>query len=205
MLYLIYLSALPAGDGNNEHEDLIRRAQENDRIAFEKLSSIIAPKLKGFLLYETPKFLEVEEIMVITMERLFFSIKSFRFESSILTYTFKIARRVKYEMLRKLPANKGISTFTEMKANDDDDPADRIEYGVNAEDIVIKNSLRRAINKALSELSPDHREIIICCLIHELSTKDTAILLGIKKEGTIKSRLARAKEELKKKLENFLK
>jgi len=205
LLYLFYLTAMPSGDSKHEHEDLIRRAQKGDRNAFDDLTAILAPRLKSFMAKETPFFLDVEDVVLEAMVRLFTSIKNFRFESSITTYSFKLARRAMSDLIRRHPSSKGISTFSEIKVGDDDvDIIERIEIGKNSEEIIIANELKDQINAALDELSSVHRDVINCCLIQGLSHKDAAIILGTF-EGTIKSRLSRAKVEMQKKLENILK
>jgi RNA polymerase sigma-70 factor (ECF subfamily) len=147
---------------------------------------------------ETPPFLDVEDVVLEAMVRLFNSIKTFRFESSITTFLFKLARRARSELIRKHPSTRGISTFSEMKVRDDeDDVIERIETGNTPENTVIGNDFKVKINAALAELSPILRDVIICILIHGLSYKDTAKVLGIL-ENTVKSRFSRAKIDLKK-------
>jgi RNA polymerase sigma-70 factor (ECF subfamily) len=48
-----------------------------------------------------------------------------------------------------------------------------------------------AARVALSRLSTAHRAVVVCRVLLDLSTVETATLLGIS-EGTVKSRLARA-------------
>ena len=59
------------------------------------------------------------------------------------------------------------------------------------------------IKKVVMGLPDNYREVIICVYYREMSVADTAELLGIA-EGTVKSRLARAREQLKNKLEGRL-
>lgn len=207
MLYLIYLAALPAGNGNHEHEDLVRRAQRDDTKAFEQLTAIIAPKIKAFLIYEVPPNIEVEEVVVIAMTRLYFCIKSFRFESSITTFAFKIARHVKNDMIRREPCIKGVSTISELTVDEDDDVEERVFYSIQSDDendILIDDSLKQVIDMTLAELSDDHREIIILSLIEKFNNQQISKILKIS-EGTIKSRLSRAKKSFIEKFEKNLK
>lgn len=203
LLYVFYLMVLPSDDNRHEHEYLIQLAQTGDRNAFEKIAAIYAPKIKSFLSRETPSYLEVEDVVQEAMVRLFTSIKNFRFESTLTTFLIKIARRALAELIRKHPSSKGIRTFSEMKAKDnDEDIVELIQLGVNSEDIVITNEFNAKIEQALSELSQNHREVIALCLIHELGRDEVADILN-ESDGTIKSRLFRARQELKKKLKNL--
>ncbi|HKJ57155.1 MAG TPA: sigma-70 family RNA polymerase sigma factor [Nitriliruptoraceae bacterium] len=54
----------------------------------------------------------------------------------------------------------------------------------------------QSLRRALSGLSDDHRAVVVLRLLHEMSTKETALALDIP-EGTVKSRLARALDQLR--------
>ena len=55
---------------------------------------------------------------------------------------------------------------------------------------------RNLIQKAMATLTPDHRSILVLCLMEEFSHKEAAEALGLN-EGTVKSRLSRAKQAIK--------
>ena len=52
-------------------------------------------------------------------------------------------------------------------------------------------------------LPEQYREVLLCVYYHEMSVADTAKSLGIA-EGTVKSRLSRARDMMKNKLEGRL-
>ena len=57
---------------------------------------------------------------------------------------------------------------------------------------------RRSIRSYdMEELEPEHRQILTLRVVNDLSYADIAEILGVK-EGTVKSRLARAREKLRK-------
>jgi RNA polymerase sigma-70 factor (ECF subfamily) len=59
---------------------------------------------------------------------------------------------------------------------------------------------RRALLRALRALDDDHREVVHCRHLLQLSVAETALALGLP-EGTVKSRLSRALERLRELLE----
>lgn len=58
----------------------------------------------------------------------------------------------------------------------------------------------QSLRRALASLSDDHRAVVVLRLLHEMSTRETALALDIP-EGTVKSRLARALDQLRSNLD----
>ncbi len=64
------------------------------------------------------------------------------------------------------------------------------------EDRIIEITTTENIRKAIAHLSEDLKATLILCQVEEVDIKDAAVILGIP-EGTVKSRLFRAKQELR--------
>lgn len=69
----------------------------------------------------------------------------------------------------------------------------------NPEEIVVNAQIKEAIEKAIVQLKPDFRAIITLCDIQNVSYEDASKILGIP-TGTVRSRLSRAREALKSKI-----
>lgn len=61
----------------------------------------------------------------------------------------------------------------------------------------------RTVREAVQELPGHYKDVVLCVYFREMGIEETAKELGIR-AGTVKSRLARAKEKLKKGLERRL-
>ncbi len=77
---------------------------------------------------------------------------------------------------------------------------DRADPSSDPEADARKAALARRIAEALEHLKPHHREIIVLCDLEERPDSEVAALLGVPK-GTVKSRLRRARKELRGHLE----
>ncbi len=97
------------------------------------------------------------------------------------SYLLTIARNTVYDHWRKRK-NKLSLDFLKLKAKEKD-----IE-------------LKLDIEKGIKKLSPKLKEVVILREINQLEYQEIAAVLGIEK-GTVKSRLSRAREELKSFLE----
>jgi len=78
------------------------------------------------------------------------------------------------------------------KEEDVDEFADHLELSVSAAD----RDVVRDLSKAMSQLSVEHREILLLVSVEELNYREIAEELGIP-QGTVMSRLARARERLR--------
>ena len=67
---------------------------------------------------------------------------------------------------------------------------------------MLRHEREAAIRKALLELAEIYREAIILCDIEGLTYEEIAAALEIN-IGTVKSRIARGREELRKRLKGF--
>ena len=126
------------------------------------------------------------------------SLSSFQFEAAFSTWLFRLTSNICVDFLR---AKKRRATVSLTVVSDDDeelqlelpDPAPGPEQAVlAAED-------RALLTQALNALPAEHRQIITLRAIDDLSYSQIAEILGIQ-EGTVKSRLSRARTALKNKL-----
>ncbi|HUV04881.1 MAG TPA: RNA polymerase sigma factor, partial [Armatimonadota bacterium] len=77
------------------------------------------------------------------------------------------------------------------------------DWSTNPERTLEKKDLQAAVQGALDTLSDEHRAVVVLHHIEGMDLKDIAQELGIP-EGTVKSRLARARDELKRKLGHYV-
>lgn len=68
------------------------------------------------------------------------------------------------------------------------------------EEQMIEKMTTENVRKAILQLGEDLKSTLILCQVEEVDIKDAAVILGVP-EGTVKSRLFRAKQELRKILE----
>ena len=110
------------------------------------------------------------------------------------SYITKLARNTAVDQYRK---NKR-ETSRVVSADAETDRDSGISHNPIEDMIVALGSSQRV--RELVDLLPDkYREVIICIVFHELSGRETALMLGIG-EGTVRKRYERAKKILKKKL-----
>lgn len=143
----------------------------------------------------------VHDTMDVSQEaflKMYKGISSFKAESSFSSWLYMIARNCAYDFLRKQksPSVSLDSTDDEGKTIDIADTSKKS----NPEDTYISNEKHELVWKAINMLSEDHKEILVMRDISGLSYEDISYILSIE-QGTVKSRLFRAREQLRKYLE----
>lgn len=133
--------------------------------------------------------------------KLYHCIGSFKGESSFSSWLYRIAKNAALDYLRREKKNRTVSIDAE---NEDGE-----KYIAEIPDVSGKNDpekaaldseRRRILYAALEELSDEHKEILLLRDINGYSYEEVGERLGLE-AGTVKSRLFRAREALRKKLE----
>ena len=142
----------------------------------------------------------VQEIFL----KVFRNINGFKGESSLKTWIFRIAFS---EILNRLRWWKRRYRHATVSL-DEDQNGNGHGYRLSdatpgPEQILQSKEQEQAIQQALKKLSSDHRSIIILRDIEGFSYGEIADVLGVS-IGTVKSRLARARADLKKSLMRYL-
>ncbi len=164
---------------------LIRAMAQGDVQALDALyarhgRSILA-YLRGLLTDQQ----QAEEILQDVMLAAWRGAGDFRGESQVKTWLIGIARLKAFNVLRRHQPQLTVLDDTVLR--DDDSGVFRK---------VVLDGEREAIRKALHELPSDQRETLELIFYHELSGAEAADVLGVA-EGTVKSRLHRAKAALR--------
>lgn len=131
--------------------------------------------------------------------KLYHSIGSFKAESSFSSWLYRIAKNSALDFLRKEKYNrKNVSLSTENSDGEETviEVADTSEKN-NPEKSYLKEEQKKLLYESLDELSDDHKQIIIMRDIDGYAYEDIAEMLGLE-PGTVKSRLFRAREALRK-------
>lgn len=134
------------------------------------------------------------------------AVKSFRGDSGLKTWLFRIAINESRNRWRRWKRRRRGDTFSlENETGTDDDARPQQIADANAVDpeaAAISRERADALRKALSELPRQYREALTLRDIDGLSYEEVAQALGTN-TGTVKSRIARGREELRRKLKGI--
>jgi RNA polymerase sigma-70 factor, ECF subfamily len=178
--------------------DLIRRARMNDEAAFRRIVERYQDQVAATVVGMLGRGPESDDMGQETFIRLYRSLNDIRGGSSLGTYLTRIAINLCLDAIRR---NQRRRFWFRM----DEPPNEALPTElVVDESRHIENSERREwISKAVRSLDPKHRAVVVLRMMAGYSTKETAELLKIP-IGTVLSRLSRAQDRLRLKLQPLM-
>ena len=186
----------------------IERLKRGDEAAFETLVNERSGEIYGLLYRLTENVEEARDLTQETFLRAFQSIDHFRGDSDVRTWIYRIAinqarNRWRWWRRRRRDATVSIDApeigggrlglISTLKSTTAKDP----------EQDTLASERERALKKALGTLKRVYREAVILRDIEGFAYEEIATTLDIS-VGTVKSRLARGRQELRRKLEGSL-
>ena len=178
----------------SEEADLIRRVQAGDEMAFRDVVERYQAKVFSIIFGILRNHNDAEDIAQQVFAKIYFSIRSFDFRSSLLTWIYKITVNECYDYLRKKKVRKLVyeSDFSE----EDSMRMENTDAAIDLHSPVDTNLAQRdLVNKLLSKISEQDRSLILLKEVEGHSVEELAHMTGMN-ENTIKVKLFRARQKL---------
>ncbi len=180
---------------NNSEKELIKKAILGDEASFEAL--IFSCKGKAYSI--AFRYLRNREDAMDVLQESFIKIYrhlgKFNFESSFDTWVYRIVINTCNDLLKKAKTRPPLESI--YKNHDSNYHVEIVDKGLLPEEKLIKKEESEYILECLDQLQAEQREILVLRDIHGFSYEEISGLLKIN-SGTVKSRISRARENLKK-------
>lgn len=182
---------------DTNERDLIKRAKSGDVEAFEQLILGCEKKVFNIAYRMIGNYDDANELAQEVFLKAFRSIKNFKGDCLFSTWIYRVTANVCLDELRRRKKKTVISLDEDIELKDgevkrqipDDAPTPDIE----AESNVIKN----IVNESIRQLPDDYRNMIVLRDIQGFSYDEISKIVNCP-EGTVKSRINRARQALKK-------
>lgn len=184
------------GEGPSESQSFLDRLRAGDAEAFEEMVRTYQHRVYGVALRMMRSPAEAEEVAQETFLRAHRALGEFRGDARLLTWLYAIASRLCLNRLasgESRMARHRADDVAHLPGREGDEPGDDLERGER----------EAALHRAIGELPEDRRIVVTLRDLEGLSYEEIAAALGLEL-GTVRSRLHRARVELKEKLERYL-
>ncbi len=178
--------------------DLVKKCKKGSReafnILFSRYQSQVINTAYGMLSDREDAYDAAQEVFV----RVYKNIESFKEQSSFTTWLYRITTNVCSDILRKRQKNTGVISINGVL--DDDKELDIPDENPTPEENAELTERQRAVRDAIASLKDEYRIVITLCDMEDMSYDEISEVLRLP-VGTVKSRINRARNALKKKLE----
>ena len=198
------VSSAPLGPSD---QDLVRRAQERDEVAFRGLFDRYHRRAFAVAFGVVKNKQDALDIVQEAFVKVYRHIDNFQGSSSFYTWLYRIVMNLAIDHVRRNKKSRDLDYDDRVGRTHEDVAGDgamlpRILDG-NPAKTVLRQELTEKIQAALAELPEYHRAVIILREVEGLSYEEMAEILKVPK-GTIMSRLFHARRKMQAALRQYL-
>ena len=195
---------MPEDPGAFDETDLLLRARAGDDNAFTELLTRYERKILRLAKNITQNDEDAEDVLQETFLKAYSHLDRFKGDSKFYTWIVRIAVNEALMKLRKRKSDKTVPLDQEVDTGEDFIPREIAVWDENPEKTYSRDEIRDILDKAVEALPPIFRSVFVLRDIEDLSTEETADALGISIPA-VKSRLLRARLQLRERLTRFFK
>jgi len=184
-------------------QQLVERAQQGDKRAFELLVAKYQRKLARLLSRLVRNPTEVEDVSQEAFIKAYRALPSFRGDSAFYTWLYRIGINTAKNFL--VSQGRRAPTTTDFNAEEAEtfDDADQLRDNNTPENELMSKQIAATVNKAMESLPDDLRTALTLREIDGMSYEDIAAIMNCP-IGTVRSRIFRAREAVAERLRPLL-
>ena len=175
----------------------MQRAVDGDSAAFEALVERYQQQVFNLALRMVASRADAEDLAQEAFIRTWRALPSFHQSAQFSTWLYRLTSNICIDFLRAQKRKKTISLT--MLQDDEDKQWDLPDGGPLPEQRMIDREEREALGRAFQSLDPDYRQVLTLRIVNGCSYQEIGEILNLP-EGTVKSRLSRARDQLRKKM-----
>ncbi len=182
----------------------MERARAGSSEAFASLIRQYEGKIFRLAMNITQNREDAEDVLQETFLSAYEHLDRFRGDSKFYTWIVRIGVNEALMKLRKRKQDKSVSLDQEIDTGEETMVREIAAWGENPEERYSREELGGILDKVVQSLPPSFRTVFVLRDIEELSTEETAEALNLSVPA-VKSRLLRARLQLREKLTRFFK
>lgn len=185
-------------------EQLVEMAKAGDDSAFPKLVERYSRRILRVARNITNNEEDAEDVLQESFMKAYGHLDSFQGTSKFYTWLVRITMNEALMKLRKRKTGRVVSLDEELDTGEDSVTREIAVWEGNPEDRYSQEELRELLDKTIASLPEGFRSVFVLRDVEEMSTEETADILGLSIPA-VKSRLLRARLQLREKLTRIFK
>ena len=191
------------GDASEELQ-LVQAAKRGDISAFEQLVKRYDRNVFRIAQHITQNREDAEDVVQDAFLKAYQNLAQFQGNSKFYTWLVRIAVNEALMKLRKRKSDKTVSMDEDVETEDGSVPREIADWSPNPEQLFKQSELNEILTKTIQGLPAGFRTVFVLRDVEGLSTEETADMLGLSIPA-VKSRLLRARLQLRDRLTRFFK
>ncbi len=183
---------------------LVRAAKAGDISAFEQLVHRYDRNVFRIAQHITQNREDAEDVVQDAFLKAYENLKNFQEQSKFYTWLVRIAVNEALMRLRRRRPERMVSLDEEVKTDEDSMPREVADWSPNPEQLYTQSELRDILTKTIQGLPSSFRTVFVLRDVEGLSTEETAEALDLSIPA-VKSRLLRARLQLRERLNKYFK
>src|SRR5687768_8577140 len=192
-------------DTTSDHA-LLEATRTGDQDAFAELVSRYRNQITSYIYRMTNDYDGAVDLAQETFVRVYRAADRYQRSYAFSTYIYRIATNLAISELRRRKRRRLVSLttfFSERESPSDSCELDMPDTGPLQDVTVVEDERRAAVARAIATLPEKYRAPLVLRDVEERSYEEIACILGMN-EGTVKSRINRARTFLREKLQAYL-
>src|SRR6266446_8812565 len=182
---------------------LVAGAKTGDARAFELLVERHEGRIFSIAQRMTRNREDAEDVVQQSFQKAFINLKKFEGDSLFSTWLTRIAINEALMLLRRKRGSREVPLAESSTEDGAALPLDFPDSGPNPEDSCLQREQERILSAAVNELTPGMRKAIELRELGELSTGETAQVMGLS-VGAVKARVFHGRRKLRKTLKRYV-
>ncbi len=183
---------------------LVDAARNGDVGAFEQLVRRYDRNVFRIAQHITQNREDAEDVVQDAFLKAFQNLGQFQGQSKFYTWLVRIAVNEALMRLRRRRPERTVSLDEDVKTEEDSMPREVADWSPNPEQLYSQAELKDILGKTIHGLPPGFRTVFVLRDVEGLSTEETAEALSLSVPA-VKSRLLRARLQLRERLNKFFK
>ncbi|MBI2842259.1 MAG: sigma-70 family RNA polymerase sigma factor [Armatimonadetes bacterium] len=178
--------------------DLVRRTKSGDVKAFEELFNRYHKRVYNIVYRLIPDETDAADLTQDVFVKVFNSIGKLRAEEAFFTWVRMVAVNICRDFIRRKPPRTD-SLDAAVQFEEGEVRRELPDTSGGPEEALLDGDRKDVVRRAVKSLSDEHRVVVVLHHLEGLEVAEIAKMLGCP-VGTVKSRLARARDDLRRKL-----